>query len=96
MKIKKFNESVGRPIMYIDMDGVLCDFYNAARKHISENPDQKFPQSKLGFFLNLKPMEGAIDAFKKLSEKYDVWILTRPSSRNVNCYSERPNGFGII
>lgn len=34
-------------------------------------------------------MPGAIESFKKLQEKYDVWILTRLSFRNVNCYTEK-------
>lgn len=43
--------------IYIDMDGVLCDFYNAAREEIMKNPKQPFPQSKWGFFLKLKPIK---------------------------------------
>ena len=71
------------------MDGVLCDFYSAAKKAVNENPGQKYPQSKWGFFLKLEEIPGSIDAFKKLQEKYDVWILTRPSFMNVNCYTEK-------
>jgi 5'(3')-deoxyribonucleotidase len=75
--------------IYIDMDGVLCDFFGAAKKALLETPDQKYPQSKWGFFLKLEEIEGAISSFRKLQEKYDVWILTRPSFRNINCYSEK-------
>jgi 5'(3')-deoxyribonucleotidase len=75
--------------VYVDMDGVLCDFYGAARKALTENPSQKYPQSQWGFFLKLEEIPDAIESFKKLQEKYDVWILTRPSFRNVNCYTEK-------
>lgn len=75
--------------VYVDMDGVLCNFYKAAKKALTENPKQKYPQSQWGFFLKLEEIEGAIEGFKKLQEKYDVWILTRPSFRNVNCYTEK-------
>jgi 5'(3')-deoxyribonucleotidase len=71
------------------MDGVLCDFYGAARKALKENPKQPFPQAQWGFFLKLKPIDGALEAFNYLFENYDVWILTRPSTRNVNCYTEK-------
>lgn len=75
--------------VYVDMDGVLCNFYKAAKQALTENPSQKYPQSQWGFFLKLEEIEGAIEGFKKLQEKYDVWILTRPSFRNVNCYTEK-------
>lgn len=78
-----------KKIVYVDMDGVLCDFYGAVKKALIQNPKQKYPQSKWGFFLKLEEIEGAIDGFKKLQEKYDVWILTRPSFMNVNCYTEK-------
>lgn len=71
------------------MDGVLCDFYGAARKAIMETPEQKYPQSKWGFFLKLEEIPNAIKSVKELSKKHDVWILTRPSFRNVNCYTEK-------
>lgn len=75
--------------IYIDMDGVLCDFLNAAKKHLNENPKVKYPQSISGFFRNLDPIKGAIESFKKLEKNYDVWILTRPSFRNKLCYTEK-------
>lgn len=75
--------------VYVDMDGVLCDFYGAAKLRLAENPSQPYPQSKWGFFLKLKPIPGAIDAMVELNRYFDVWILTRPSYQNVNCYSEK-------
>lgn len=85
MSIKK----VSKKRIYVDLDGVLCNFYKAAKKALTDNPLQKYPQSQWGFFLKLEEMSGAIESFKKLQEKYDVWILTRPSFRNVNCYTEK-------
>ena len=71
------------------MDGVICDFYGNAKKAIQENPNQKFPQSQWGFFLKLPEVKDSINSINNLKEKYDVWILTRPSARNVNCYTEK-------
>lgn len=75
--------------VYVDMDGVLCDFYKAKKEALLKNPKQLFPQSQWGFFLKLEEITDAISSFKKLEEKYDVWILTRPSFYNVNCYTEK-------
>jgi len=75
--------------VYIDMDGVLCDFKNNAIKHIKERPQTEYPQSIFGFFLELDPLPGAIETYKKLEEHYEVYILTRPSIYNENCYSEK-------
>ena len=75
--------------VYVDMDGVLCDFISASERDKKLFPKQPFPQSRLGFFLELEPMKDAIESFKKLEEKYDVWILTRPSVQNVACYTEK-------
>ena len=71
------------------MDGVLCNFEKASINDSIKNPTQKYPQSQWGFFLKLEEMPDAIDSFRKLQEKYDVWILTRPSFRNVNCFTEK-------
>ena len=71
------------------MDGVLCDFYKAAQKELLENPSQPYSQSKWGFFIKLEPIEDAIWAFKELSKHFDVWILTRPSTKNIGCYTEK-------
>jgi 5'-nucleotidase len=76
-------------IVYIDLDGVLANFIKAARERILLKPVVKYPQSEFGFFFDLEPIEGGIDAVKKLSEKYDVYILSRPSPLNLNCYTEK-------
>lgn len=75
--------------LYIDMDGTLCDFDKAFDKGIAESPSQIYPQSKYGFFADLDEMPGAIESFNLLKEKYDVWILTRPSFKNINCFSDK-------
>lgn len=75
--------------IYVDMDGVLCDYYGAYKKSISEFPEQKYPQATWGYFLRLCELPDAVESFRKLQKKYDVWILTRPSFRNVNCFTEK-------
>lgn len=88
-KLSNYFMKTKKPIVYVDMDGVLCNFFKAARQALLENPSQEYPQSQLGFFLNLEEIPGAIDGFRKLEEKYDVWVLTRPSFLNPHCYTEK-------
>lgn len=75
-----------RPRIYIDMDRTLVDYDKGFAKWRGE---MEFPQSKQGFWYNLEPLPGAIESFKFLESKYDVWILTRPSFHNLNCYNEK-------
>ena len=72
--------------IYVDMDDTLCDFTGPFK---SGEYKLKYPQSKVGFFLDLQPLEGAIEGMKILMTKYDVWILTRPSIKNIHCYTEK-------
>lgn len=80
---------MNKPIAYVDMDEVLCKFKEASKRDLLENPGQPYPQSRWGFFLNLDEIEDAIKSVHLLSQKYDVWILSRPSFRNVNSFTEK-------
>lgn len=75
--------------IYVDMDGVLVDFNSAFKRDIALNPKQVFPQSRVGFFSELQPLEGAIESFKMLQKDFDMWICTRPSIQNLNSYTEK-------
>jgi 5'(3')-deoxyribonucleotidase len=81
------NNNVNR-IVYIDMDGVLCDYYG---RYLEQKSDTNYyPQSRYGFFRNLEPIEGAIETVNKLIEYgYDVYILTSPSVQNPLSYTEK-------
>jgi 5'(3')-deoxyribonucleotidase len=78
-------------IVYIDMDDVLCDYTTAFNNAIEETPGIAFPQSQYGFYANLAPITGAIESVQKLiiSEKFDPYILTAPSTRNPFSYTEK-------
>jgi 5'(3')-deoxyribonucleotidase len=80
-----------KEIVYIDMDGVICDFEGAHNKATKRNPKNMFPQAEYGFFLGLEPLKDAVKAIKWLmaSERYDVYILTAPSVFNPMCYLEK-------
>lgn len=78
-----------QPTVYVDMDGVICDYKKNYLKHIAKNPEVKYPQSQYGFFLELEPIKGSIEAILKLSSFCDVWILTAPSLPNPMSYAEK-------
>jgi 5'(3')-deoxyribonucleotidase len=78
-----------KKIIYIDLDGVICDFEKAFKQSQITNPQQPYPQSSWGFFSTLEPIEGAIESIKKLQENFDVWIASAPSVYNLNCYTEK-------
>jgi len=76
----------------VDMDGVLCDFKKGVREGIlsaTNHNEELFPQSRIGFFAYLPPIEGAIEAMKLMQEKHEMYICSRPSFPNVNCYTEK-------
>jgi len=73
--------------LFIDMDGVLVD-YGAAVKGLSEKEATKIRRTP-GFFKELKPMEGAVFAFLKLNEKYNVYILSTPSWSTPSSWTEK-------
>lgn len=54
---------MNRKIVYIDMDGVLCNFSKAFNQKRIEFPEQLYPQSEYGFFLNLEPIKDAINLY---------------------------------
>lgn len=89
-------ETPRRPIVYIDMDGVLVDFESGVAKaepslraRYANDPDL-IP----GVFNLMDPMPGAVEAVKTLSEKYDLYILSTASWNNPLCWMEKRQWVG--
>ena len=80
-----------KTIIYIDLDNVVFDYDTARNDALAKTPDIRWPQSQCGFFLNLKPIEGAIDGVKTLfeDERFDCWFLSAPSVMNPLSYTEK-------
>lgn len=82
-------------IIYIDLDGTICDLKRAVDKFRKENQSDigkisyNYPWSLPGFFLSLEPIPLSIESVKNLSDKFDVWFLSRPSFKNTNSYTEK-------
>lgn len=76
--------------IYIDMDDTLFDFTSARVQALQNNPAQPFPQSQVGFFLNLQPLPGALAAYDRLKTMgHHALFLTAPSVKNPLCYTEK-------
>lgn len=63
--------------------------YTRKWNDVKKSTNLEYPQSKLGFYEELEPIENAIDVYNWLDEHFDVWILTAPSVKNKHCYTEK-------
>lgn len=77
--------------LYIDMDGVLADFESG----INQLPEETKTQFKgnldevPGIFSLMQPMPGAIEAYERLSEKFDTYILSTAPWENPSAWSDK-------
>lgn len=78
-------------IVYVDMDGVLVNFetgiarLNPETKHRYEKHLDEAP----GIFGLMDPMPGALEAFDRLSQNFDVYILSTAPWRNPSAWSDK-------
>ena len=80
-----------KPIIYIDMDGVLVDFESALTK-IPPEMLEKFAgeyDNIPGIFALMDPMPGALEAVDKLKEKYDLYILSSSPWENPTALGDK-------
>ena len=75
-----------KKIIYIDLDNTLADYLGMAKEM---NVDPKDAKRIQGFFERLKPMPGAIEAYNKLAEHFDVYILSTAPWSNPNSLCEK-------
>ena len=75
-----------KKIIYIDLDNTLSDYLGAA-KELNVKP--KDAKHIIGFFRNLKPMEGAIESYNKLAKYFDVYILSTSPWSMPNALMEK-------
>ena len=75
-----------KKIVYVDMDGVLCDYGSFLDKMINKGMN-KFQVYKIpGVFEDLNPIQGAINSFHLLSKYFDVYILSTPMWSNPDSW----------
>lgn len=78
-----------KPIVYIDMDGVLANFDKRHMELLSEGylKHQAFKHKRA--FEDLDPMPGAIDAWNYLQSDYETYILSTPAWSNERCWTDK-------
>ena len=84
------------------MDDVLCMWGEKIKSFVPHFPSGDDPEreelreslmkpheSEPGFYRDIKPMSGAAEAFIKLCEYYEVYILSTPSWNNPSSFTDK-------
>ena len=80
-----------KKILYFDMDNVLVDFASGIAR-LSEETRKEFDgrlDEVPGIFSLMKPLVGAVDAVKLLSQYFDVYILSTAPWKNISAWSDK-------
>lgn len=80
---------ITKPIVYVDMDGVLCDTEERVKEMKAKGVKDHEIYSKTETFKDLPPIKGAIEAFKKLQDKYEVYVLSTAPWSNPEVWAEK-------
>ena len=82
---------MSKPIVYIDMDGVLVDFQSGVNKLSPEVRAAYEPHcdNVPGIFATMDPMPGAVQAYKQLFKRFDVFVLSKPPHKSSSAYSDK-------
>lgn len=85
------NSLLGKKIVYVDMDNVLVDFQSgidALSEEIKKEYEGRLDEVP-GFFADLKPMPGAVEALHELVQHYEVYILSTAPWENPSAWSDK-------
>lgn len=78
-------------ILYFDMDNVLVDFASGIARLPQEI--RKEYEGRLddvpGIFALMRPVDGAIEAFNRLTKLYDTYILSTAPWNNPSAWSDK-------
>ena len=88
-------KKTGKKTLLVDMDGVIADFDKGAELwarnmgiSAQEFKDQKMYRQP-GFYFELEPMDGALEAIQKLEVKFEIRFVSAPSWGNPNSFTEK-------
>jgi len=80
-----------KKILYFDMDNVLVDFQSGIDR-LNEETLKEY-EGRLdevpGIFSLMKPLSGAVEAVKLLSQYFDVYILSTAPWKNISAWSDK-------
>lgn len=80
-----------KKIIYVGMDNVLVDFQSgidAMQEGVLAEYEGCLDEVP-GIFAKMKPMQGAIEAYRALCEKYDCYILSTSPWNNPTAASDK-------
>ena len=78
-------------VLYIDMDTVLVNFQSGINA-ISEEDRQQYEgdlDEVPGIFSKMQPYDGAIEAYQKLAQHFDTYILSTAPWENPSAWSDK-------
>lgn len=84
---------MGSNILYVDMDNVLVDFKSGIER-VSEDMLARYEgdyDEIPSIFALMDPVEGAVDAYRKLSARYDTYILSTSPWENPSAWMDKLN-----
>jgi 5'(3')-deoxyribonucleotidase len=80
-----------KKIVYVDMDNVLVDFPSAFSQLTDEvklQYDERLDEIP-GIFALMQPMPGALESFERLSQQYDIYILSTSPWENPSAWQDK-------
>ena len=82
---------MAKKILYVDMDNVLVDFQSGISKLSKEviNEYESNLEEVPNIFSLMEPLEGAIESFKILSQRYDTYILSTAPWKNSSAWTDK-------
>ena len=80
-----------KKIVYVDMDGVLADFESGLAKQGKDVLEKykKHPDEIPGLFAVMDPIPDAVESINKLSEEFDVYVLSTAPWWNPSAWSDK-------
>jgi 5'(3')-deoxyribonucleotidase len=84
-------KEIMKEIVYFDMDGVLVDF-DSGLGRLTENEREEYAgrlEDVPGVFARMDPMPGAIEAAKRIAEKFDVYVLSTAPWDNPSAWTDK-------
>jgi 5'-nucleotidase len=86
---------VPRKILYVDLDNTLVDFASGIGgldPTIVDKYEGRLDEAP-GIFALMRPLPGAIDAFRQLAGLFDIYILSTAPWLNPSVGNTRSNGY---
>ena len=80
-----------KKIVYVDMDNVLVDFQSgidAMQNEITPEFEGRLDEVP-HIFAHMKPMPGAVEAYRALCQKYDCYILSTSPWKNPTAANDK-------